>query len=84
MLTRFGPMSARQLSAEVSVRERDIYDHLRHIQRSLEKSGRKFITIPARCRKCGFVFIDRSRLTKPGKCPECRGTTIEEPEFQVQ
>lgn len=83
VLTRFGPMTARELSAEVRVRERDVHDHLRHIKMSLEKSGKRLVMIPAECRRCGFVFDDRSRVTKPGKCPQCRGTSIDEPEFKV-
>lgn len=84
VLEVFGPMTARELSAEVRVRDSEVHGHLEHIRISLEKTDRELVVTPAECRKCGFVFMDRKRLTKPGKCPSCRSTSIEEPEFKVK
>lgn len=84
LLERFGPMTARELSSEVSVRERDVYDHLEHIRTSLRKTRKNLSILPAECRKCGYTFTSRRRLTKPGKCPQCRSTSIAEPEFTIQ
>jgi predicted Zn-ribbon and HTH transcriptional regulator len=39
--------------------------------------------VPAHCRSCGFIF-DTRRLSKPGKCPECRGSRIFEPQIRLQ
>ena len=83
VLGRFGPMTARELSTEVRVREREVIEHLEHIRRSLEKTAKRLEVLPPECRKCGFVFSERVRLTKPGKCPQCRSTSIEEPAFKV-
>jgi hypothetical protein len=38
--------------------------------------------IPARCRSCGFTFDER-KLSKPGKCPSCRGTRLYEPQVLI-
>lgn len=84
VLEAFGPLTARELSSEVSVREREVHEHLEHIRISLEKTEKRLEVTPPECRKCGFVFKDRKRLTKPGKCPSCRSTSIEEPEFKVK
>jgi predicted Zn-ribbon and HTH transcriptional regulator len=83
VLEVFGPLTARELSAEVRVREREVHEHLEHIRKSLEKTGKRLEVTPPECRKCGFVFADRNRLTKPGKCPSCRSTSIEAPAFKV-
>jgi len=83
VLKVFGPLTARELSAEVHVREREVIDHLEHIRKSLEKTGTPLEVTPPECRKCGFVFKTRRRLTKPGKCPSCRSTSIEAPEFKI-
>jgi predicted Zn-ribbon and HTH transcriptional regulator len=77
-------LSARELSGEVRVREREVFNHLAHIQKSLEQSGRTLAVTPARCLKCGFVFAKRERLTRPGRCPACRETHIEEPRFSIK
>ena len=32
--------------------------------------------------KCGFVFAAQ-KLLKPGKCPQCRSTWLEEPVIEI-
>jgi len=76
--------SARDLSAEIGVSEKEIYYHLEHIQKSTDKSSHNFMITPALCKRCNFVFRKRDRLTKPGKCPICRGESIQEPQFSVK
>jgi predicted Zn-ribbon and HTH transcriptional regulator len=76
--------SARDLSAAVKIPEREVYEHLEHIQKSLASSGRHFLIRPAECKKCGFSFLKRERMKKPGKCPVCRGESIKEPLFGIE
>ncbi len=75
--------SARDLSVEAGISEKDVYEHLEHIQKTVGKGGRSFIVVPAECRMCNFVFRKRDRLKKPGKCPVCRSETIQEPLFSI-
>jgi hypothetical protein len=56
----------------------DIEDDLRHALRSARAAGHAIEILPARCKTCGFVFGD-DRLTKPSKCPACKGTRLFEP-----
>jgi predicted Zn-ribbon and HTH transcriptional regulator len=77
-------LSAKDISAYVRISEKEIYEHLEHIQRTINKSEHNFIIIPAECKKCGFIFRKRDRLKKPGKCPVCRGESIQEPLFSVK
>ncbi len=80
-----GPASAKDISFEVRISEKEVYDHLEHIRKSL--LGRKdsqLVIMPAECVKCGFVFSKRERLKKPGKCPICKGESIREPLFSIQ
>ena len=60
-------LSARKISVDVRISERDVYEHLEHIQRSVLQNGDSFIVHPPECRKCGFVF--RKRESEPGRCP---------------
>jgi hypothetical protein len=76
-------LSAKELSGEVRVSEKEIYEHLGHIQISISKGGQTLNVTPAECRKCGFVFTKREKLKKPGKCPICRSESIEEPLFGI-
>jgi transcriptional regulator len=77
-------LSARDLSVEIGVSEKDVYEHLEHLQRSITQSAQRFVVVPAVCMRCNFVFRKRDRLKKPGKCPVCRSESIQEPLFSVK
>jgi len=83
-LLREGPLSGRTISNELRIPERDVYEHLEHIRKTMNKGEYKLVVLPARCNKCGFVFRKRGRLKKPGKCPLCRSESVEEPVFSVE
>jgi hypothetical protein len=55
---------------------------LRHALRSAAAQGWSVTVVPARCRACGFSF-DESRLSKPGKCPRCRGSRLFEAQISL-
>ena len=77
-------LSAKDISAGVHIPEKDVYDHLAHIERSAHHAGHHLAIIPAECLKCGFVFRKRERLKKPGRCPVCKGEKIQEPLFAMK
>lgn len=84
LLSQGRPVSAKQISVLVSVTEKEVVTHLEHIGKTLEKTGRRLHIEPARCRRCGFEFIKRSRLKKPSRCPVCRAESIDEPLFSIE
>jgi len=77
-------LSAKEISADAGVSEGEVYEHLEHIQRSFNKREHNLIITPAQCKKCGFVFRKRERLTKPGKCPICKSESIQQPLFSIR
>ncbi len=79
-----GPCSARDISAAVRISEREVSAHLEHIRKSLLSSTRHLKVVPAECKKCGFVFAKREKLRRPGKCPVCKGESIQEPRFAIE
>jgi predicted Zn-ribbon and HTH transcriptional regulator len=74
------PRSVSALARELGLTRRDVEDDLAHALRSAEAAGYRVEVIPARCRSCGFTF-DTRKLSKPGKCPSCRGTRLFEPQI---
>ena len=82
-LLETGTLSALDISMAVHIAEREVYDHLEHIRRTLHAVGGRFEITPAECKKCGFAFTHRERLKKPGKCPVCRNQAIHEPLFRI-
>ena len=83
-LLRSEEMSARQLSQAMGIREREVYGHLAHIARSVTAKGEKLIIQPSECLVCGYVFQDRRRFTRPGRCPRCKKSHIQEPRYIVR
>jgi predicted Zn-ribbon and HTH transcriptional regulator len=76
-------MSARELSQAMRIREKEVYEHLSHISRSAAAQGKKLIILPSRCLVCGYVFQDRKRFTRPGRCPRCKRSHIQEPMYRI-
>jgi predicted Zn-ribbon and HTH transcriptional regulator len=59
------PRSAGEISREVRISEREVYDHLEHIRKTASRSARHLIITPAECRKCGFIFSKLSGSGNP-------------------
>ena len=76
------PLSALELSQELSLPEKEVYPHLQHLARA-PGEGFRFQVLPAVCRKCGFTFTKRERLNTPSRCPVCRGQSIQRPRFAL-
>jgi transcriptional regulator len=81
---RSGPKTARDLSAEVSLPEREVVAHLEHLGRSLARGDLELCVEPPRCLGCGFAFKKRDRLDRPSRCPRCKSERIELPLFSVK
>jgi len=77
-------LTIRDLSQTVSLQEKEIVDHLGHIERSLQRQGKKLMISPYTCLTCGFVFEKRTRFTKPGRCPSCKNSHIQVAQFYIK
>jgi predicted Zn-ribbon and HTH transcriptional regulator len=76
------PRSVSSLARELGLRRGDVENDLRHMIRSARAAGHAVAIEPARCKTCGFRFGEE-KLSKPGKCPQCRGTRIFEAQISV-
>ena len=74
---REAPSTARELSARVGVREKEVAAHLEHLARSLVHGGERLEVTPPSCVECGYAFRSRERLSRPSACPRCRSTRID-------
>ena len=68
------------IAREMGLQRGDVESDLQHALRSAAAAGYRIEVIPARCKSCGFVF-DEDRLTKPGRCPSCKGSRLFEPQI---
>ncbi len=76
-------MGGKELSQSVGIREKEVYDHLSHIARSVNARRKKLIIIPSRCLECGYIFEDRKRYSPPSRCPRCKSEHIQDPTYRV-
>ncbi|MBI4452324.1 transcriptional regulator [Candidatus Woesearchaeota archaeon] len=60
---------------------KEILEDFKHIEKSIKP--KKLKIIPAYCKSCNFVFKERSRVSKPTKCPKCRSEWIETQRFYI-
>jgi predicted Zn-ribbon and HTH transcriptional regulator len=77
------PRSVSSLAHELGLRRDDVEEDILHALRSARAAGHSIVVFPARCKTCGFTF-DEEKVTKPGKCPACRGTRLFEPQISIR
>ncbi|MAG91646.1 transcriptional regulator [Candidatus Woesearchaeota archaeon] len=74
--------TAQQLANYFQTELKEIIEDLEHIEKSIKP--RKLKNLPANCRKCNFVFRERSKIKKPSKCPRCKSEWVEAQMFFIQ
>jgi predicted Zn-ribbon and HTH transcriptional regulator len=75
--------SAREISQALGIREKEVYEHLTHVGRSVNADGKKLIVTPSRCLGCRYVFKNRKRYTPPSRCPLCKSERIVNPAYRI-
>ena len=76
-------MSARDLSQAVGIREKEVVQHLVHVEKTVASQKKNLVIRPFQCLDCEYMFKERKRYTRPGRCPRCKGTHVETPTFRV-
>ena len=74
--------AAQQLANYFQTTLKEILEDLEHIQKSIKP--KKFKIAPSYCKSCNFVFRERSKVSKPSKCPRCKSEWIEAQMFFIQ
>ncbi|ESS07268.1 MAG: putative transcriptional regulator containing an HTH domain fused to a Zn-ribbon [uncultured archaeon A07HB70] len=80
---RDGPATVSELSTRVGAPRSALYDHLRHVARSLDGADERFLVAPPECRDCGFADFD-DPVNRPSRCPRCRSESLTEATFVVR
>ena len=78
-------LSSHQLAQLLGMPERQVEDHLTHIVKTLARDPtRTFVLEPSACQDCTYTFRDRTRLTRPSRCPRCRSEAITSPRYGIR
>ncbi|NLI31294.1 MAG: ArsR family transcriptional regulator [Deltaproteobacteria bacterium] len=75
--------SVRELSQLLHIREKEVYEHLDHIDRTVAARKKRLMVVPARCMECSYTFDGRKRFTRPGRCPRCKGEHLADPRYII-
>lgn len=77
--------SFEALRQELALTVRGLEDHLRHVERSVRRAGKRLAVEPPRCLDCDYVFRGRERVHfhKPSRCPECRGEGVTDARLRI-
>lgn len=82
-LLRESELTAQEISKHASVAERDVAEHLRHLEHTLAQSGERLRVLSPHCVKCGFVFGEREKHGRPSRCPSCKSERLSKARFTV-
>ena len=80
---RAAELTAHEISQHASVQEREVAEHLRHLEHSLTHAGEQLHTSAPHCIKCSFEFTQRERHSRPSRCPRCKSERISPPRFKI-
>lgn len=77
-------MATDQLARTLGIPERQVEEHLAHVVKTVSRDrSRRFVLEPSICLDCRFMFRDRTRLTRPNRCPHCRREGISAPRYGI-
>jgi len=79
-----GHFTAKEISKQLRVSEKEISTHLSHIARTVASKNCRLTFSHCECLSCGYSFSNRNRFTTPGKCPKCKHTRISPPVFHIE
>ena len=78
-------LSSHQLAQLMGIPERQVEEHLTHIVKTIAHDpSRTFVLERSECQHCGFAFRERTKLTRPSRCPRCRSEAITAPRYGIR
>jgi predicted Zn-ribbon and HTH transcriptional regulator len=58
-------------------------DDLDSVRKTIKSDNKRIEVQPASCIGCKFVFMGRTRVSNPHKCPECHSERISPQKFRI-
>jgi transcriptional regulator len=78
-------LSSHQMAQMLGIPERQVEEHLAHVVRTIERDrSRRFMLEPSTCPDCDFIFRERTKLTRPSRCPRCKSEGITAPRYGIE
>jgi predicted Zn-ribbon and HTH transcriptional regulator len=74
--------TAEELARVVEIPERQVYDHVEHVAKSVA-DDEQLLAAPPECRDCGFDGFD-DPVNAPSRCPECYSENLTRAQFRIE
>jgi len=80
------PLTAYDITVNLDFKidELEVYEHLKHIAKTIKSHGGMLLMKPPACKVCGYVFKELDKPKKPTKCPKCKSERIDPPSFIIK
>jgi transcriptional regulator len=82
-LIRAEELTAHEISQRASIPEREVAEHLRHLEHTFAHGPERLRTTAPHCIPCGFVFETRRKHSRPSRCPRCKSERLSPPRFRL-
>lgn len=82
-LLRQRPWTPKELADYFGAPMNEIIEDLEHVRRGTQNPF-IFKYQPPKCRDCGFLFKERSKMKTPSKCPKCRSESMDDGRYFVR
>jgi transcriptional regulator len=82
-LLREEELTAHELSQRAGVPERELADHLRHLEHTVSQGAERLNKTAPHCIQCGFMFEARQKHSRPSRCPRCKSERLSPPRFRI-
>lgn len=76
-------MSIREMADILNLPVKTVTQDLDSVRKTIRSESKKIEVQPAKCKACNYVFIGRSRISDPHKCPKCHSERIEPQNFRI-
>ncbi len=83
-LLRIEELTAHEISQRAGMQEREVADHLRHLEMTLRQGAERLHTSSPECVSCGFGFEGREKHSRPSRCPRCKSERLSRPRFRIK
>ncbi len=75
------PLSPIEIGHMVGTSPSVVIKDLPYVEKTARAKGYRFVIVPARCKKCGYVFEPSVHI--PTKCPRCHSQWLVLPRFRL-
>ena len=76
-------MSIKEIADVLNLPVKTVTQDLDSVRKTIRSESKQIEVQPAKCKACNYIFIGRTRISDPHKCPKCHSERIEPQNFRI-